>query len=271
MPKQFFMHFLRNGFLFLLATAFTFRGISQQLPASNPLLVHSNDRIKFNAVTAKDIRQAVAAVIKLSDARVKKIAAVPAKAQTLANSLMAFDELSYELTEVGMKLQLIASTYTDDSSRNAANEQGEKLSVYANNLFLNEGLYKAMKQYASSAAAKSLKPNHQKFLRELILSFEKNGMKLNAAERKDLQALNEKIIGYGIQFDRNLAEYKDSVEFTEADLQGVSAVTKQPWKRANGKYMVTVNGPNYNEIVSNADNDSTRHTIFLRYNNRAYP
>jgi Zn-dependent oligopeptidase len=128
-----------------------------------------------------------------------------------------------------------------------------------------------MKQYASSPSAKTLKPNQQKFLREMIFSFEKNGMKLNAAQRKELLALNEKIISYGIQFDRNLAESKDSVEFTEADLRGVSDITKQPWKRPTGKYMVTVNGPNYTEIVNNADNDSTRRTMLLRYNNRAYP
>ena len=128
-----------------------------------------------------------------------------------------------------------------------------------------------MKQYASSPSAKTMKPNQQKFLREMIFSFEKNGMKLNAAQRKELLALNEKIISYGIQFDRNLAESKDSVEFTEADLRGVSDITKQPWKRPTGKYMVTVNGPNYTEIVNNADNDSTRRTMLLRYNNRAYP
>lgn len=263
------MHLIRYIFASLLV--FCIYPSIAQLPASNPLLVHTNDRIKFNAVTAPTIRQAVSAVIKLSDARVKKIISVPSNARTLSNTLMAFDELGYEIGDLSMKLGLIASTYTDDSSRNAANEQGEKISVYANNLFLNEGLYKALKLYSSSASVKSLKPNQQKFLREAILLFEKNGMKLNAAGRKELQALNEKIISYGIQFDRNLAEYKDSVEFTEADLQGVSAVTKQPWKRANGKYMVTVNGPNYTEIISNADSDSTRRTIFLRYNNRAFP
>lgn len=242
-----------------------------QVFASNPLLVRSSERIQFNKVTAPVIRQAVASLIDVSNVRVKRISDVPAKAQTSANTLMAFDELYYDLGDLSMKLGLIASTYPDDSARDAANNEAERLSVYVNNLFLNEGLYKALKQFASASTSKQIKPNHEKFLRETILLFEKNGMKLTAPQRKELQVLNEKIISYGIQFDRNLAEYKDSVQFTEEELKGVPASTKDPWKRANGKYMVTVNGPNATEVLSNADSDATRRTMYLRYNNRAYP
>jgi len=252
-------------FIFCCITAY-----SQQLPAGNPLLVHSNLPIAFNQVTVPSIVQAVDAVIKVSDARIEKITSVPAASKGGATTLMAFDELIYEIGDLSAKLQLISSTFTDDSTRNTANEAAEKLSVYSNSLYLNEALYNTMKQYASASKGK-LKPNHEKFLNEVIVTFEKNGMKLNAAERKDLQALNEKLIAYSIQFDKNLAESKDSVEFSESELTGVPAITKAPWKRSNGKYMVVVNGPNYTEVMSNAESDATRHTMFLRYNNRAYP
>ncbi|MEJ7679424.1 MAG: hypothetical protein WKG06_16505 [Segetibacter sp.] len=82
-------------------------------------------------------------------------------------------------------------------------------------------------------------------------------MKLNAARRKELQVLNEKLINYGIRFDKNIAESKDSVEFDESELAGVVVNTKAPWKRANGKYVVHINGPNYTEVMSNADNEAT--------------
>lgn len=267
--KHIYMNRLRYIFTLPVLLCF-YNSIAQSLSSSNPLLVHTSERIKFNLVNAAAVREAVSSVIAVSDARVKKISSVAATAHTLTNTLMAFDELSYDITDLSMKLQLIASTYANDSTRNAANEQGERLAVYANGLFLNEKLYKAIKEYSTSASVKMLKPNQQKFLREAIIAFEKNGMKLKPEQRQQLLALNEKVIGYGIQFDRNLAEAKDSVAFTEDDLKGVAANTKQPWKRSNG-YMVTVNGPNYNEIISNADSDSTRHTIFLHYNNRAYP
>ena len=35
--------------------------------------------------------------------------------------------------------------------------------------------------------------------------------------------------------------------------------------------MVTINGPNYNEVLSNANSSSARKAFFIHYNNRAYP
>lgn len=245
--------------------------ISYGQQANNPLLVHSNAPIAFNKVNATIIRDAVNRIISLSDARVKKITSIKENAQTLANTLMAADELNYDINDLSIKLSLISSTYPDDSTRNAANSEAQKLSVYANNLFLNEALYNSLKRYASSAPAKQLKPSHQKFLRETILFFEKNGMKLSTGERQQVQQLNEKLIGFGVQFDRNIAEYKDSIEFSEKELEGVPQNTKAPWKRANNKYMVYVNGPNYTEVMTNANNSDTRKAMLLRYNNRGYP
>jgi thimet oligopeptidase len=251
----------------LVCLLFTTASFAQKLPQSNPLLIHSNAPIQFEKVNAGTIRDAVSTVMKISDARLKTISA----AKPNANTLKAFDELQYDITDLLMKLGLIGSTYQDDSTRNVANDESGNLSLYATNLFLNEGLYKAIKNFAASSYAKTLKPNHKKFLRESIIAFEKNGMKLNAAQRKKLSALNEKLVNYGIQFDKNIAESKDSVEFTAQELVGVPENTKQPWKRANGKYMVYVNGPNSIEIASNADDANTRRTMYLRYNNRAYP
>lgn len=242
-----------------------------QVSTNNPLLIESNSPILFHNINAQVIKDAVGEIIKLSDARVEKLIAVPAKARNITNTLMAFDKLGFDISYLGAKLQLIGSTFTDNATRDAANEEAGKLGVYSNNLFLDERLYKVMKDYASSPNAKQLKPNHKKFLKENIIAFEKNGMKLDAAGRKELQVLNEKLINLGIEFDRNIAEYKDSVSFTEAQLAGVAENIKRPWKRANGNYMVYINGPNYTEIISNATDPETRHTILLRYNNRAYP
>lgn len=259
---------------FFLIFIFAFASLScqaQQSVSNNPLLIHTNDPIQFEKVKAPTIREVVKAVTQLSDARVKKIIGVSAKDRTISNILMAFDELNYDLADLSMKIGLIASTFSDRSTRDAANDEAGKLGLYVNNLFLNEGLYKTIKDYASSGAANELKPNHKKFLKEALIAFEKNGMRLNARGRKQLQVLNEKLISYGIQFDKNIAEFKDSVEFDESELAGVAENTKAPWKRANGKYMVNVNGPNYTEVMSNADNEATRRTMYLHYMNRAYP
>ena len=237
----------------------------------NPLLEHSNAPIRFDKVDSASIKDAVSKTIAQTDERLNKLISVMAPRRNTANTLLALDDINYYIADLSMKLGLIAATSTNDAARNAANSEGEKLSNYTTTLFLNERLYKAVKIFAGTAEAKNLPPNRKKFLKETIISFEKNGMKLDEAGRKQLEVLNEKLTGFGIQFDKNIAESKDSVEFTEKELAGVPDATKAPWKRPNGNYMVRVNGPNYNEVLSNATNADTRRTFFIHYNNRAYP
>ncbi|MDB5230516.1 MAG: Zn-dependent oligopeptidase [Chitinophagaceae bacterium] len=257
--------------IFLVILTLAFVNAQSQQQNANPLLIHSNAPLAFDKVTAETIRDAGTAVIKLSDDRINKITRVPAGKRTDVNTLLATDELLYELTDLSAKLSLISQTYMSDAARDAANEASEKISTYSNDLYLNDGLYNALKQFASSPAAKQIKPNHKKFLDETLVAFEKNGMKLRVAQREELKSINQKVISFGLQFDKNIAEYKDSVKFTEAQLAGVPVNTKAKWKRPDGNYIVYVNGPNSIDIARYADNSDTRKTMFLAYNNRAFP
>ncbi len=238
---------------------------------TNPYLVHSNAPIAFNKVDAAVIKDALSTTIAKCDAKIKAIVAVPAGKQTVANTLMAFDDISYDLGDLGGKIYLPSATSVDDKTRNEANAQIEKLSSYQSDLYLNAPLYKALKTFSTSATAKTLNPQQKKFLRETIISFEINGMKLDDNSRKALKAINDKIISYGTQFDKNIAEYKDSLTFTATQLKGVPENISKAWKRDGDKYVVRVNGPNAININENADNSETRKAMYFKYNDRAYP
>ncbi len=245
--------------------------VTAQTSSQNPLLIHSNTPVEFTKFNAANIREASDEMIKISDGRIKKVSDVASNAHTVQNTLMVFDELFYGLADLEAKLGVVGSTYSDDSTRNIANDELEKLGLYSSNLNLNAGLYKALKDFQSGEGAKNLEADQQKFLKETILNFELNGMKLDADGRKALAVVNGKLINLGTSFDKNIAESKDSVEFTPDDLKGVPEATMAPWKRANGKYMVYVNGPNSIDIGNYAESDATRKTMYIHYNNRAYP
>ena len=244
---------------------------AQSSHSHNPLLIYSNEPIAFDKVNAADIRSATDSIIAMSNAIVKKISSVSPKAHTVANTLMSLDALYYYLGDLGDELSLISSTYVDDSTRNAATDEMQVLGNYSSNLSLNQGLYNALTQFQATPVAQHLKPDQQKFLKESLLAFELNGMKLDSNGRKKLEIINGKLIDFGTQFDRNIAESKDSVSFSLADLKGLPDATIAPWKRADGHYEVYVNGPNYINIGTYAEADETRKAMFLHYQNRAYP
>lgn len=254
--------------IFILALIILTGFIQAQTKTSNILLRHDNKPIDFTKVNAATIEEAVAIVIKSSDEKIKKI--VSAKPQTILNVLVASDDLQYELADLSMKIGLIQSTFSDELIRNTAYEQSEKLSIYTSSLSLKEPLYKALKRFSLAKDIK-LTAQQKKFLTESVISFEKNGMKLSAADRKPLEEINNKLIKFGNEFDKNIAESKDSLVFNEKELKGIDAETLQSWKRPNGKYVVQVNGPNVIVINESADNAHTRKIFGEHYNNRAYP
>ncbi len=238
--------------------------------SANPLLIHSNEPIPFDKIDAKMIRDAVAQVIQLADKRVKLIIAGLKPGAGPGSTLAAYDELSYELNDLGMKLQLISATYTSDSARDAADNGLQALIDYQTTLILNEPLYKALKSYAAVSMA-SLKPNQQKYIHDQLQIFENNGMKLDSVERKKLQAISDRLTMIGLEFDRNIATYRDSIVYSESDLKGVPDRLKQAWKKPGGEYVLYINTPNASDIAKYAELESTRKQMNIKYKNRAYP
>jgi thimet oligopeptidase len=241
-----------------------------QNSSNNPLLIHSNNPIAFDKVDANVIRNAVDQLTHLSDSRVQKIISGLKAGSGSGTTLSAYDEMSYDLNDLGMKLGLISQTYVSDSVRNAANDGIQALTDYQTRLILNEPLYKTFKAYAAISLS-SLKPNQQKYVKEQLQIFENNGMKLDSTGRKELQVINDKLTLLGLEFDKNIATSRDSLVFSESSLEGVPDNTKMKWKRANGDYVVYINTPNWSDISKYAVPDLTRKQMLIKYNNRAYP
>src|SRR4051812_5662055 len=114
----------------ILFSLITFSYTITRAQTANPLLIHSNDRIQFDKIDAGMVNRAVDSIIKSSNKRVKNITSIPAGKQTINNTLKAFDNLQYDLVDVQMKLGLITDTYEDDSTRNTAINQNNRLSAY---------------------------------------------------------------------------------------------------------------------------------------------
>jgi thimet oligopeptidase len=244
--------------------------LAQNKSKTNPLLSHSNTPVAFHQFTPAAIKDAASAVVKNCDSITRAIAAVPQGEKTIANTLMRFDEIGYIIGDLDAKLRLVSSTYPDDAARNEANTQLAKLGWYATNLYLMGPLYKALKSFEATNV-ETLNVQQQKFLREFIILFEINGMKLDKKGRDALAITSTMMFSFGSQFDNNLAGFQDSIAFSSADLAGVPPQYTDAWKRPNDKFMISINGPNYINLGENANLEATRHAIYLKYYNRAYP
>jgi Zn-dependent oligopeptidase len=254
----------------ILLGAFSLASYGQPPATENPLLVHSNNPIAWDGVNANVIRNAVEQVVQLSDKRVKNIIETVKPGTGPGSTMVALDLLFYDIYDLDMKMQLISNSSPSDSTRNAAEQGDQVLTDYQTALALNEPLYKTIKAYDLQSGS-SLKPNQKKFIQEQIQYLENNGMKLDGPGRKELQAIKDRITMLGIEFDRNIGTSRDSLRFSESDLQGIPENLKLKWKRPNGEYILYINTPNAEDIYKYAISDATRRQMYYRYNNRAYP
>jgi thimet oligopeptidase len=243
---------------------------SQMNTSGNPLLIRSNNPIAWDKVDASVIRDAVTQVIASSNRKVKVIIGGLKPGSGLGTTLVAYDDMFNDMNNLGSKLGLISQTYVSDNVRNAANDGLQELSDYQTTLTLNESFYKALKTYAA-ASLPTLKPNEKKYVLEVIQSFENNGMKLDSPGRKELQVISDKITAFGIDFDRNIGTSRDSIIFSDKDLEGVPENVKKSWKKAGDSYILYINTPTYENVCRYAVSDQTRKSMYIKYNNRAYP
>ena len=217
------------------------------------------------------IRDAVTRTIQLSDDRVQEIIAGLKTGCGSGQHLMAYDDMTYELNDLGMKLQLVSATFISDSARDAADNGLQSLTDYQTSLILNEPLYKAMKDYAAASMA-SLRPNQQKYVRDQIQVFENNGMKLDSAGRKKLQMVSDRLTSHGIWNLTGILQQAGTVSYILNRIwQGCPTGLNRPGKNPDGRLVVYINTPNASDIAKYAVAESTRKQMNIKYKNRAYP
>jgi thimet oligopeptidase len=224
----------------------------------------------FAKVTPAMIEEAVTNTIGNADSLIKQVSSIAPGKHTVENTLVALDRLTYDISNLIMKLNLIQSTSTIAEVRNSANDEVNRLRIYSITISLNEPFYKALVGLQNEAGKKLTAPQ-QKLLTESIEGFERQGMKLPEEKRKELEAVNAKVIQLGSVFQRNIAESRDSIYFAAEELEGVPQADRNAWKQPDGRYLVYVNTPNYVTIGENADVPETRRKFYLAYSNRAYP
>lgn len=260
-----------KAYFFLVAVLVGIGAAGQSSHKPNLLLMHSNRAIAFNKVNSSIVRNATLELIEVSGKRIHRIVSIPVASKNLENTVLAFDELQYDLSDLLWKQTLIAAVYEDDSVRFAANEAITQLNNYIGTIFLNEPLYRAIISYAQLPASKRLLAHQQKFLQETILSFEKNGMKLPADRRKEVTVINEKINALNVQYNKNLAEMNDSVLISTSKLTGIPEHTRQRWTIVDNSYVVSINRPNFDVTMEYAADDEIRKAVYEKYYSRCYP
>lgn len=255
--------FIRYMFLFILTASAVF---SYQ---KDPVITGFNEVIQFAAIDADYIKDATDKAMKDLDEKLKAIYQIPANERTFANTARAFDAAYDEFSTVYGAVYLMGSTHPADETRNSANEAIVKFSQYDNALQLNEDLYQAFKEYSKTAEAKNLTGYKEKYLRETIRDFERNGFALSKEKRDQLKEIRDRLSVLTNRFSRNIAEYNDFLIVSEQEMDGLDEDYKKARLQDDGTYKIDLSYPSYRPFMQLSESEEARKDLFMKYMNRA--
>lgn len=208
-----------------------------------------------------------------AEARVKlekdlaALIAIPQAERTFENTIMgyerAFDNYGNALGMSGF----LSYVSTDKKFRDAANDLQMQISQYMVDVATRRDVYKAIREYTDTNPR--LDPVQAKLVKEMLIGFKNSGMDLNDANLEKFKALNKEKAEYIIKFDKNIQEYKDPLAVTQEQLQGLGEdYIKKLSKTDDGKYLVTLDYPDYVPFMQNADDEQARKELEFKFNRR---
>jgi thimet oligopeptidase len=217
--------------------------------------------------TAESIRTLGDKAIAGFEAGVKNLAGIPGENRTFENTVLAFERAVGDFGEaVSVPITL---AYVSDNAevRKAAQDLELKISRYSVDIFTREDIFNALNEYA----AKNEKPGEveSRLLEKTLLDFKKNGLGLAPRRKNRVKKLLKELIGLELKFSENLRGVNDSLAVTEEELKGlpedfVNRLKKTP----DGKYLVTMDYPDYVPFMDNAESDGARKRLEAMFNNR---
>lgn len=208
-----------------------------------------------------------------AEARVKlekdlaALIAIPQAERTFENTIMgyerAFDNYGNALGMSGF----LSYVSTDKKFRDAASDLQMQISQYMVDVATRRDVYKAIREYTDTNPR--LDPVQAKLVKEMLIGFKNSGMDLNDADLEKFKALNKEKAEYIIKFDKNIQEYKDPLAVTQEQLQGLGEDYIQKLSKTDdGKYLVTLDYPDYVPFMQNADDEQARKELEFKFNRR---
>ena len=235
----------------------------------NPLL-EVQFQVPFDQIQAEHVEPAIDDLLAQAAQSVEATTAA-------ADPLMALDEMTEPLDYAMNVVRHLESVATTKELRAAYNAVQPKTSAFYSSIPLNEGLWNAMKRYATTDAGKSLKGTKGRFLKKTIDSFKRAGAELDAAGKARLKEIDVALSDVTTKFSENVLDSTNAWELVltdESKLKGLPpqavamAKASAESKKVEG-WRFTLQAPSYMAVMTYLDDEAIREQMWRAYNLRA--
>ena len=242
---------------------------------TNPL-IGVQFRVPFDRIRAEDVEPAIARL--LVDARTNLASLAAEKApRTFDNTMRELDRLTEPLDYAMAVVRHLESVATYPELRAAFNAAQPQVSAFYTGIPLDGGVWQALKNYADTPESASLSGEHRRYLTKTLDEFRRHGAELDAAGKKQLEAIDVQLTQLTTTFAENVLDSTNAFELilaSEEELAGlpptaVAAARESAARKGKEGWRFTLQAPDYFALMTYLDNAAVRRHVYEAFSVRA--
>jgi oligopeptidase A len=241
----------------------------------NPLL-DINFQIPFDRIRTEYVEPAVSQLLADAQTRLEAIAQ-QTEPRTFENTMRPLDQMTERLDVAMSVVKHLEHVVTSPELRAAYNAVQPRVSAFESSIPLNEGLWKAVQQYAATDEAKVLTGTRKRFLTKTIDAFRRHGAELDAAGKARLEALDVELSKVTTKFAENVLDSTNEFHLVIGDERKLAGLppTAIAAARASAEakgvkgWRFTLQGPSYLALMTYLDDAEIRRQVYHAYSTRA--
>lgn len=201
---------------------------------TNPFLAPAF-HIRWSQLTPEQIAPAITTALARAQAAVDAIATRDLDTLTYANTFLALEHATEELTLAWGKVTHLQSVADSPALREAHNALLPDVSAFYARIPLNAGLWARLKAFAATPAAQALTGIHRRFVDETAADFRQAGADLPPDRRARLETLQTELAQLTQKYSENVLDATNAWQLVvtdEARLAGLPAHAKAAARRS---------------------------------------
>ena len=179
------------------------------------------ERYDYSAMTPETVRRAADERLAEAERLIAQVAQVTGS-RTFENTFEPLSDAAAAVWTADGRGALIGWVHPDAQVRRAASEARDRTEKWRAGVPRREDVAAAVHTYAASDEAAGLTGPRRRVLDLWLRDLRRAGHELDPASRAELARLQDRIVELGVTFDRNLADWTDSIELEDAGLAGLA-------------------------------------------------
>ena len=246
----------------------------------NPLLANFNtlySTAPFSKIKNEHFKPAFIEAIKITKKEIDTITA-NTKVPTFENTIETLDFSGHLLDRISSIFFNLNSAETSDEIQKIAQEVSPMLSEFANDVALNEQLFKRVQLIYDIKDELNLTEEQDTLLTKKYKSFVRNGANLNESDKIKLRKIDAELSKLKLNFGENVLAETNAFELhltDENDIKGLPETTIEAAemlaKQKNKKgWIITLDYPSYIPFMTYAENRTLRKKMAIAFGKKAF-